>query len=79
MFNLGESQTTTLAELIASIESALGKRALIEKLPDQPGDVPLTYADISKARDLLNYRPHTHIAQGIPKFVDWFLGSQKTR
>lgn len=79
VFNLGESQTTTLAELIASIESALGKRAVIEKLPDQPGDVPLTYADISKARDLLNYRPHTQIAQGIPKFVDWFLGSQKTR
>ena len=79
VFNLGESQTTTLAELIASIESALGKRAMIEKLPDQPGDVPLTYADISKARGLLNYRPHTQIAQGIPKFVDWFLESQKTR
>jgi UDP-glucuronate 4-epimerase len=79
VFNLGESQTTTLAELIASIELALGKRAMIEKLPDQPGDVPLTYADISKARDLLNYRPHTQIAQGIPKFVDWFLESQKTR
>ncbi len=79
VFNLGESQTTTLAELIASIESALGKRAVIEKLPDQPGDVPLTYADISKARDLLNYRPHTQIAQGIPKFVDWFLESQKTQ
>jgi UDP-glucuronate 4-epimerase len=79
VFNLGESQTTTLAELIASIESALGKRAMIEKLPDQPGDVPLTYAYISMDRDLLNYRPHTQIAQGIPKFVDWFLESQKTR
>ena len=79
VFNLGESQTTTLAELISSIELALGKKAMIEKLPDQPGDVPLTYADISKARDLLNYRPHTQIAQGIPKFVDWFLESQKTR
>ena len=79
VFNLGESQTTTLAELIASIELALGKKAMIEKLPDQPGDVPLTYADTSKARDLLNYRPHTQIAQGIPRFVDWFLESQKTR
>ena len=79
VFNLGESQTTTLAELIASIELALGKKAIIEKLPDQPGDVPLTYADITKARDLLNYRPHTQIAEGIPKFVDWFLQSQKTR
>jgi UDP-glucuronate 4-epimerase len=79
VFNLGESQTTTLAELIASIELALGKKAIIEKLPDQPGDVPLTYADITKARDLLNYRPHTQIAEGIPKFVEWFLQSQKTR
>ena len=79
VFNLGESQTTTLSDLIASIESALGKKAIIEKLPDQPGDVPLTYADISKARSLLNYRPHTQIAEGIPKFVDWFLQSQKLR
>ena len=79
VFNLGESQTTTLSELIASIESALGKKAVIEKLPDQPGDVPLTYADISKARALLNYSPKTQIAEGIPKFVGWFLQSQNLR
>jgi UDP-glucuronate 4-epimerase len=79
VFNLGESQTTTLSELIYSIESALGKKAVIEKLPEQPGDVPLTYADIGKARTLLNYSPKTQIAEGIPKFVDWFLRSEKQR
>jgi UDP-glucuronate 4-epimerase len=79
VFNLGESQTTTLSELIASIESALGKKAVIEKLSEQPGDVPLTYADISKARSLLNYSPKTRIAEGIPKFVNWFLQAEKKR
>jgi len=72
VFNLGESQTTTLNELISSIENALGKKAEIRKMPEQPGDVPLTYANIDKARKLLNYDPHTKIAEGIPKFVEWF-------
>lgn len=74
IFNLGENQTTTLSELIAAIESALGKKALIEKLPEQQGDMPLTSADISKARRLLGYNPMTKISDGIPKFVDWYLG-----
>ncbi len=78
VFNLGESQTTTLSELIATIEHALGKKALIELMPEQPGDVPITYADISKARALLAYNPHTKIAEGIPKFVDWFLGGKSS-
>jgi len=73
VFNLGESQTTTLSELIALIEKALGKTARINRLPEQPGDVPLTYADIDKARQLLNYNPSTKISEGIPKFVEWFL------
>jgi UDP-glucuronate 4-epimerase len=72
VFNLGESQTTTLNELIASIESALGKKAIIRRMPEQPGDVPLTYANIDKARRLLGYDPRTKIAEGIPKFVEWF-------
>lgn len=76
VFNLGESETTTLSALIESIETALGRRARIEVLPEQPGDVPLTYADISKARALLNYQPHTKISEGIPRFVDWFLQNQ---
>lgn len=73
IFNLGESETTTLNELIAQIEAALGRKAVINQLPDQPGDVPLTCADISKARRLLGYNPSTPIAKGIPKFVEWFL------
>ncbi len=73
IFNLGESQTTTLAELIGAIEDALGKKAAINRLPEQPGDVPITYADISKARERLGYRPTTKIAEGIPRFVEWYL------
>lgn len=76
VFNLGESQTTTLSELIQTIELALGKKAIINQMPEQPGDVPLTYADISKARALLGYDPHTKIAEGIPKFVDWYRQTQ---
>jgi UDP-glucuronate 4-epimerase len=75
VFNLGESQTTTLSELIALIETALGKKANVNHLPEQPGDVPLTYADISKTRRLLGYDPTTKIADGIPKFVEWFLNT----
>jgi UDP-glucuronate 4-epimerase len=76
VFNLGESQTTTLSELIAHIEKALGKQAVIHALPEQPGDVPLTYADISKARALLGYDPHTQIAEGIPRFVEWYRSGE---
>jgi UDP-glucuronate 4-epimerase len=72
-FNLGENQTTTLAELIAQIENSLGKKAVVNRLPEQPGDVPLTFANIDKARRLLGYKPTTKIADGIPKFTDWFL------
>jgi UDP-glucuronate 4-epimerase len=76
VFNLGESQTTTLSALIAEIERALGKKAVIQQMPEQPGDVPLTYADISKARALLGYAPHTPVAVGIPKFIEWFRQSR---
>jgi UDP-glucuronate 4-epimerase len=76
IFNLGENQTTTLSELILEIENALGKKALIERLPEQQGDMPLTAADISKARRLLGYDPQTKIREGIPKFVEWYLSRQ---
>lgn len=72
IFNLGESETTSLSELITAIEDAVGKKAVIERKPDQPGDMPATWADISKARLLLGYAPQTGIAEGIPRFVDWF-------
>ena len=73
VFNLGESQTTTLSELIGLIEQAVGGKAIIERKPEQPGDVPVTFADITKARTLLGYNPQTKIAEGIPKFAEWFL------
>ena len=76
VFNLGESQTVKLGELISLLEEALGRRAVIERHPTQPGDVPVTCADISKARDALGYEPSTPIEEGIVKFVDWFKSSQ---
>lgn len=72
VFNLGESETVPLSRLIELLETALGKKAVINRQPNQPGDVPLTYADISKARERLNYRPSVTIDRGIPLFVDWF-------
>jgi UDP-glucuronate 4-epimerase len=77
VFNLGESQTIQLKDLISAIEDALGKKAKINELPEQPGDMPLTYADISKARKLLGYDPTTKLSEGLPKFTDWFLRSQR--
>ncbi|MCB1225665.1 MAG: SDR family NAD(P)-dependent oxidoreductase [Verrucomicrobiales bacterium] len=76
IFNLGGSQTVTLNEMIAAIEEAVGKKAIINQLPEQPGDVPLTSADVSKATRLLNFQPTTHIAQGIPRYVEWFRDMQ---
>jgi len=72
VYNLGESQTVTLARLIELLEAALQKRAVINRQPLQPGDVPLTCADISKARAGLGYNPQVKIDKGIPLFVNWF-------
>jgi UDP-glucuronate 4-epimerase len=79
IFNLGESETIQLKDLIAAIENALGKKAKINQLPEQPGDVPLTCADISKARKLLGYNPSTRLSDGLPRFIDWFLGSGRAK
>jgi len=76
IFNLGENDTIPLQDLIAAIEKALGRKAKINQLPEQPGDVPLTCADISKARALLGYDPTTPLSVGLPKFVDWYLKTQ---
>ena len=72
IINLGESRTVELNFLIELLEDTIGKKALIERFFLQPGDVPITYADISKARNLLNYNPATKIESGIKKFVKWF-------
>src|SRR6266550_844789 len=78
VFNLGESQTTQLKDLILAIENAVGKKAKINRLAEQPGDMPRTYADITKARKLLGYNPTTKLSEGLPKFVEWFLRTQRT-
>ena len=78
IFNLGESETIQLKDLIVAIENALGKKAKINQLPEQPGDMPLTCADISKARKLLGYNPTTGLTNGLPTFIDWFLQIQTT-
>jgi UDP-glucuronate 4-epimerase len=72
IFNLGDSKTVELQYLVSLIEKNLDKKAIIKRLPDQPGDVPITYADISKASDLLGYQPKVSIEEGIEKFVSWF-------
>jgi UDP-glucuronate 4-epimerase len=72
VFNLGESRTVSLSELIALIERELGRKAVIDRQPPQPGDVPQTFADVSKARRLLGYDPRTPIEEGIRRFVEWF-------
>ncbi|HEV8160017.1 MAG TPA: GDP-mannose 4,6-dehydratase [Pyrinomonadaceae bacterium] len=76
VINLGESQTVELRQLIALLEENLGKKAVIDRQPMQPGDVPQTFADITKAGELLNYNPQTKIDEGIEKFVEWFRGQK---
>lgn len=72
IINLGNNYTVSLKELIAAIEEVTGKKAIIEKHPEQPGDVPRTFADISKAKALLGYNPQTQIGEGLKKFYTWF-------
>lgn len=72
VINLGESRTVELRELISLLEKELGKEAKIDRQPLQPGDVPQTFADITKARKLLGYNPQTQIEDGIRKFIEWF-------
>jgi UDP-glucuronate 4-epimerase len=71
IFNLSNETTVTLAELVAMIENVVGKQAEVRRLPEQPGDVPQTWGDISKARRLLGYHPTTKLAVGLAHFADW--------
>ncbi|MBM3876433.1 MAG: SDR family NAD(P)-dependent oxidoreductase [Verrucomicrobia bacterium] len=77
IFNLGESQTVTLSRLIELLEFSLGRKAVLDRQPLQPGDVPVTFADISKARARLDYNPRVKIEDGIPKFIEWFRTSPR--
>lgn len=76
IINLGNNRTITLTEMIETIENSFGKKAIINRLPMQPGDVPKTFANISKAQKLLNYNPTTPFETGIDLFRDWFLETQ---
>jgi UDP-glucuronate 4-epimerase len=79
VFNLGESETIQLKDLIAAIEKALRKKAKVNRLPEQPGDMPLTCADISKARKFLGYNPRTKFENGLSKFLAWFYKSRAAK
>ncbi|MBC8001917.1 MAG: GDP-mannose 4,6-dehydratase, partial [Opitutaceae bacterium] len=72
IFNLGESQTVTLAYLIELLEKELGVKAIIDRQPMQPGDVPITFANIDKARAMLGYQPSVKLEEGVRRFVTWF-------
>ena len=72
IINLGESQTVELDRLIELLEQAMGVKAEINRQPAQPGDVPITFANIEKAQRLLGYNPQVKIEDGIPRFIEWF-------
>ena len=72
IFNIGNSSPVRLHELVSAIEKATGKKARCKALPAQPGDVPLTWADISKAGNILGYRPGTKLEEGLSRFVEWY-------
>ena len=78
IINLGNHQTVTLTELILAIERICGKKAIIDRLPEQAGDVRQTYANISKAQNLLSYHPETKLETGLLKFYEWYLDNQKS-
>ena len=72
IINLGNNKPVELSKLISTIEKATGKKAAIEQMPLQPGDVEITYANIAKAKKLLGYNPETSIEAGMQKFVEWY-------
>lgn len=74
IYNLGESRTTSLKDLIGLIETTLGKKANIKVMAPQPGDVSITYADITKAKRMLGYQPKMDMEEGIRRFVEWYKG-----
>lgn len=78
IFNLGNSHPVRLGELVELLEKITGQRAVRQQFPEQPGDVPITWADISKAKQLLGYDPQTPIEKGLEQFVSWYRGARIT-
>jgi UDP-glucuronate 4-epimerase len=79
IINLGRSDTISLSDLIAKLEKLLGKKAKVTIMPDQAGDVRQTYAEITKAKRLLDFTPRVSIEQGLDKFVTWYLSQQRDK
>jgi UDP-glucuronate 4-epimerase len=77
LYNIGNNQPVALMDFIRAIETALGKKAVIEYLPLQPGDVPATFADVSDLISDTGFKPSTPVPEGIQKFVDWYLAYYK--
>ena len=77
VINLGDSRPVRLRDLIATIEEALGMRAEVRRLPDQPGDVPITCASIDRARELLSYEPKVSLEEGVRRFVKWYFENKE--
>jgi len=77
--NLGNSQPVKLSDLVCMLERATGKKAIVQREAPQHGDVPLTWADISKASKLLGYRPRTTLEEGLKKFVAWYRAADSSR
>ena len=73
IFNLGNNKTQKLNDLISLIENVTCKKAILKYLPEQPGDVPITFASVEKSLKLLNYNPNTDILQGLENFNIWYL------
>ena len=79
IYNLGESRRVPMRELLSLLEGHLGKKAVLHYAPDQPGDVPITYADVSRARAELDYAPSVDIDTGLGRFVAWFREQEAAR
>ena len=77
IINLGNNYTISLNELVASLEEVIGKKAIVERLPEQAGDVPKTFADITRAKQLLGYNPQTQLKEGLKKFYEWFIENKE--
>lgn len=77
IINLGNNYAVSLKDLIRDIEEVVGKKAAVEQQPEQPGDVPETFADITKAKQLLNYSPSSQLKDGLKNFYDWFLTNKE--
>jgi UDP-glucuronate 4-epimerase len=74
IYNLGESATTSLSELVSIIGEATGTTPILDRQPMQPGDVLITYADVTKAKRMLGYDPKVPVREGIERFVHWYRG-----